>query len=56
MEYITTTFQGKGFTAIIHKPILTPEERAKREAEIIKAMVEVKKEMIRNAIAKGESI
>lgn len=56
MEYITTTFQGKGFTAIIHKPILTEEERAKRIEEIKRAMVEVKKEMIRNAIARGESI
>ncbi len=46
MEYTTTTFQGKGFTAIIHKPILTEKERARRIEEIKKAMIEIKIEML----------
>jgi hypothetical protein len=34
---------------IIHRPDISEEERARRIEEIKKAMIEVKKEMIRNA-------
>ena len=49
MEYTTTVMKLPNCTIRVHKPILTPEERARREEEIKKAMIEVKKEMIRNA-------
>jgi hypothetical protein len=38
----------KGYTAIIYHPNISEEERARRIEEIKKAMIEVKKEMIRN--------
>ena len=55
-ECVTTVMKLPGCTVRIHKPILSAEERARRYEEIKKAMVEVKKELIRNAIARGESI
>lgn len=47
--YITTVHKGKGYTAIIHKPILTPEERARRLKEVEKALVEfaIERERVR---------
>ena len=55
MEYTTTVVYGKGYKAVVHKPILSPEERARREAEVKKAMIEMKKEMMRNADNKGKN-
>ncbi len=55
MEYTTTIVYGKGYTATVYKPILSPEERARREEEVKKAMIEMKKEMMRNANNKGEN-
>lgn len=48
-EYTTSTMKLPYCTVIVHKPILPPEEKARRIEEIKKAMIEVKKEMIRNA-------
>lgn len=45
--YITTVHKGKGYTAIIHKPILTPEERAKRIKVVEEALIEFAKERAR---------
>ena len=39
MEYVVKEYKGKGFTATIRKPILTDEEREKREEECKKALV-----------------
>ena len=40
IQYITTEYKGNGYIARVHKPILTPEERAKRMKEIEKALIE----------------
>jgi hypothetical protein len=48
MEYTVKEYKGKGYTAIIRKPILTAEERRKREAEVRKALVEFGREMLRS--------
>lgn len=55
-EYITSTMKLPYCTVIVHKPILPPEEKARRIEEIEKAMIEVKKELIRNERMKGERV
>ena len=47
MEYITTVHKGNGYTAIVHKPILTAEEKERRLNEVKKALVEFGKEIYR---------
>lgn len=38
MEYTTKTIKGDGFTVNIHRPILTPEERAKQEKLVVETL------------------
>ena len=45
--YITTEYRGKGYIARVHKPILTPEERAKRIKVVEEALIEFAKERAR---------
>ena len=39
MEYVVKEYKGKGYTATIRKPILTKEEREKREEECRQALI-----------------
>ena len=43
-KYRTTEYKGKGCIVRIHRPILTKEEREKRENEIKIALVQFAKE------------
>ena len=43
-KYITTEYKGKGYVCRIHKPILSAEERKKREEACKKSIVEFYKE------------
>ena len=54
MEYVTTVAYGKGYKTIVRKPILSPEERAKREEDVKKAMIDMKIEMLNNERRKDE--
>lgn len=38
-EYVTTVVRKPNYIAVIHKPILSPEERKRREDEVKKALV-----------------
>ncbi len=38
-EYVTTVVHRANYTAVIHKPILSDEERKRREDEVKKALV-----------------
>lgn len=48
IEYTVTEYKYPNCTVRIHKPILTPEERRKREAVVRKALVEFGRERMRN--------
>lgn len=48
MEYIVKEFKTDKCTIVARKPILTAEERRKREAEVRKALVEFGREMLRS--------
>ena len=39
MKYTVTEHKGNGYIARIHRPILTEEERKKREDEVRRALV-----------------
>jgi hypothetical protein len=43
-KYHTTEYKSKGCTVRIHRPILTKEERERREKEIKLALVQFAKE------------
>ena len=44
-----------GYVVRVHRPNISAEERARRIEEIKKAMIEVKKEMIRNDLLRSKS-
>jgi hypothetical protein len=39
MEYTTKTIKHNGWTITIHRPILTDEERAKREKQVTDTLI-----------------
>ena len=47
IEYETTEFVGDGYRGKIHKPILTAEERHRREAEQKKALARYAREVLK---------
>ena len=44
-EYQTMEFKGDGYTCRIHKPILTAEEKLRRDAEVKKALARYAREV-----------
>ena len=48
MEYTTQTFKHKNAIIRVHSPILTQEERKKREEAIKLALVDFMKEVMKN--------
>lgn len=47
IEYQTTEYKTEKCIVRVHKPILTEEERKKREEEVKKAIIEFEKEIRR---------
>lgn len=45
-EYQTFEFVGDGYKCKVHKPILSPEERLRREAETKKALARYAREVL----------
>lgn len=48
IEYTVTERKGKGYKATIIRPILSEEERLKREADVISALVQYGRERMSN--------
>ena len=45
MEYTIKSYEGDGWSGTVKRPILTPEEREKREKYIINTLISIYREV-----------
>ena len=47
-QFYSKTIKGDGYTVIVNRPVLTPEDKSKREKQVMDTVVNVYKEVYRS--------